>query len=119
MRGKGIYLSRARAQGWTWPTAFTLPLCVASAVRWDRRQASEVWRAFQRLHLPPQDLDFIYTGLWKKLPVGKRLHALFPWVHPTCPFEGAQEDVYHRLKACSWMTVPVCTLQCTFPAVFS
>ena len=67
----------------------------------------------------PQDLDFIHTGLWKKLPVGQCLHAFFPWVPPTCPFEGSQEDVYHKLNACSWLTVPVRILQCTFSPVFS
>ena len=80
---------------------------------------SALWRAFHRLRLPLQDLDFICTGLWKKLPVGKHLRAFFPWVPPACPFEGAQEDVYHRLKACSWLTIPVRILQCTFPAVRS
>ena len=67
----------------------------------------------------PQELDYIHTGLWKKLPVGQRLHVFFPWVPPTCPFEGSQEDMYHRLKACSWLTVPVRILQCTFGLVFS
>ena len=92
---------------------------VASVLRTDRRQDSAVWRAFRRLRLPPQALDFIYRGLWKKLPVGKCLHAFFPWFPPTCPFEGAQEDVYQRLKACSWLTIPVRVLQCTFLAVRS
>ena len=85
---------------------------VACALRVDRRQETAVWRAFHRLCLPPQDLDFIHTGLWKKLPVGQRLHAFFPWVPPTCPFEGAQEDVYHSLKAYSWLTVPVPLVPC-------
>ena len=92
---------------------------VASALRVDRRQETAVWRAFHRLCLPPQDLDFIHTGLWKKLPVGQRLHTFSPWVPPTYPVEGAQEDVYHRLKAHSWVTVPVRILQCTFGPVFS
>ena len=43
---------------------------VASTLRVDCRQETAVWRAFHRLCLPPQDLDFIHTGLWKKLPVG-------------------------------------------------
>ena len=92
---------------------------IACVVHKDRRKDSMFWRASQRLHLPPQDLDFIFTGLWKKLPIGKRLHAFFPWVPPTCRFEGAQEDVYHRLKVCLWLTIPVRILQCTFLAVFS
>ena len=92
---------------------------VASALRVDHRQETAVWRAFHWLCLPPQSLDFIHTGLWKKLPVGRRLHVFSPWVPPTRPFEGSQEDAYHRLKACSWLAVPVRILQCTFGLVFS
>ena len=54
-----------------------------------------MWRAFHRLHLPPKGLDFIFTCLWKKLPVGKRLQAIFPTVPSTCPLDGAVEDMYH------------------------
>ena len=43
---------------------------LATQRRADRRQPKEVWQAFRRLALPPQDLDFIHTCLWKKLSVG-------------------------------------------------
>ena len=28
------------------------------------------------------------------------------------------EDIYHCTKACSWLTIPVRALQCTFPLVW-
>ena len=93
---------------------------VAAFVCTDRwLQEACVLRAFHRLHLPPKDLDFIFTCLWKKLRVGKRLHAIFPIVPSTCPVNGAAEDVYHRTKACTWLTVPLRILQCTFAEVTS
>ena len=74
---------------------------VACSLRADRRQDPATRRAFHRMRLPPQDLDFIHTALWKKLVVGVRLHSIFPSVPPTCSICGAREDVYHRVKACS------------------
>ena len=74
---------------------------VACSLRADRRQDPATWRAFHRLRLPPQDLDFIHTALWKKLAVGVRLHSIFPSIPPTRSVCGAWEDVYHRVKACS------------------
>ena len=48
------------------------PLSAAPAAqrRADRQQPKEVLQAFRRLSLPPEDLDFIYTGLWMKLSGG-------------------------------------------------
>ena len=83
---------------------------LAAQRRADRRQPKEVWQAFRRLALPPQDLDFIHTCLWKKLSVGT--------VSDRCPFDSSLEDVYHCTKACSWLTIPVRALQSTFPPVW-
>ena len=92
---------------------------LATQRRADRRQPKEVWQAFRRLALPPQDLDFIHTCLWKKLSVGARLRAIWPSASDRCPFDSSLEDIYHCTKACSWLTIPVRALQCTFPPVWS
>ena len=62
--------------------------------------------------LPATDLIFIHTCLWKKLSVGSRMKAIWPFVLHRCPF-----DVYHCTKSCSWLTIPVWALQCMFPCV--
>ena len=90
---------------------------LAAQRRADRRQPKEVWQAAKRLCLPPADLDFIYACLWKKLSVGARLKAIWPSVSDQCPFDSFVEDIYHCTKACSWLTIPVRALQCTFPPV--
>ena len=92
---------------------------VASALRKDTCQDASTWWAFHRLRLPPQDSDFIYTALWKKLSVGKCLHAAFLRIPSMCPLCGACEDMYHRLKACLWLIVPLRVLDCSFPVVRS
>ena len=92
---------------------------VACSLRTDRRQDLAMWRAFHCLRLPPQDLDFIHTALWKKLAVGVRLRSIFPSIPPTCSVRGAREDVYHRVKACSWLVIPVRVPVCTFAVVHS
>ena len=98
-----------------------LPLSqgIACSLRCDRRQGPQVWRALHRLRLPPPDLDFIYTSLCNKLVVGKRLHSIFAHVPSTCSLCGAVEDMYHRLKACYWLTIPVWVLDCAFPEVLN
>ena len=73
-----------------------ISLGVACAVRWDRHQDTSTWRAFHRLCLPPKDLDFIYTCLWKKPAVGKHVFRIFLSILPTCPIDGAVEDVRLR-----------------------
>ena len=91
---------------------------LATQRRADGRQPKEVWQAFRRLALPLQDLDFIHTCLWKKLSVGARLRAIWPCVSDRCPFDSSLEDIYHCMKACSWLTIPARALQCTFPPVW-
>ena len=63
--------------------------------------------------LAPKDLDFIFTCLRKKLAVGKRSHVVFPAIPATCAPDGALKNMYHRTKACTWLTVPLRILQCT------
>ena len=92
---------------------------LAAQRRSDRRQAKEVWQAFRRLAHPLQDLDFIHTCLWKNLSVGARLRAIWPSVSDRCPFDSSLEDIYHCTKACSWLTIPFQSLQCTCPPVWS
>ena len=92
---------------------------LAAERRADRRQPKEVGQAFRRLILPPRDLDFINTCLWKKLSVGAHHKAIWPSVSDRCPFDSSLEDVYHCTKACSWLTIPVRPVKCTFPPVWS
>ena len=47
-----------------------------------------------------------------------RLKAIWPSVSDLCPFDSSLEDVYHCTKACSWLTILVRALQCTFPPVW-
>ena len=68
---------------------------LAAQRRADGRQPKGVWQAFRRLVLPPQDLDFIHTCLWRKLSVGARLRAIRPSVSDRCPFDSSLEDIYH------------------------
>ena len=67
--------------------------------------------------LPPCDLEFIYTALWKKVAVAKRVHHIFSPMPDTCPVCGAVEDMYHRTKACAWLKVLARVLDNTLPAV--
>ena len=76
---------------------------LASALRQDRHKDAAVWRAYHCLKLPPGDLEFIFTSLWKKLAVGERLHQIFPRIPDTCPLCGAVEGMYHGTKACAWL----------------
>ena len=101
------------------PSPATLPPVVGSRLLSSHRQTSEpaTWRMFHRLRLPPQGRVFIYTALWKQLALGEQLHSIFPGIPPMC--HGAREDVYHHLKACSWLTGLVPVLDCTCPAVQS
>ena len=46
------------------------------------------------------------------------MKAIWPAYSDCCPFDSALEDVYHCIKACSWLTIPVRILQCTFPSVW-
>ena len=39
-----------------------------------------MWRVLHHLHICSQDLDFINTEFWEKLPIGQRLHGIFPWL---------------------------------------
>ena len=53
----------------------------------------------------------MYTGLWKQLPMGQRLHAFFPLVPPTClvdakyctmsPWKWKERFPGHPLSVCS------------------
>ena len=61
------------------------------------RQPPDVWRVYNKLHLPKWDLDFIKRVLWRKLPVGVRQERLGGNL---CPLDGRVEDHRHVLKNC-------------------
>ena len=61
------------------------------------RQPPDVWRVYNKLHLPKWDLDFIKRVLWRKLPVGVRQERLGGNL---CPMDGRLEDHRHVLKNC-------------------
>ena len=39
--------------------------------------------------------------------MGPRMKVIWPLVSDKCPFDSAIEDMYHRTKSCSWLTIPV------------
>ena len=54
------------------------------------RQTPETWQAWARLSLPPNDLVFIQTALWKRLTVGCHLASWQP-IETACPLDRAQQ----------------------------
>ena len=66
------------------------------------RQTPDTWRAWARLSLPPSDLVFIQTALWRKLTVGCRLANWQP-AETACPLDRAQETMEHALTECRFL----------------
>ena len=60
------------------------------------QQTPETWQEWARLSLPPNDLVFIQTAVWKKLTVGCRLASRQP-TETACPLDRAQETMEHTL----------------------
>ena len=84
-------------------TPLLLSQRVSQGSKQDVRQPPEVWRALARVRVPGRDRDFMRQVLWGKLPVAKRVHAIFPAIPPWCPLDFGVEDHYHRTKTCSFL----------------
>ena len=79
------------------------------------RQTPDTWRAWARLSLPPSDLVFIQTALWRKLTVGCRLANWQP-AETACPLDRAQETMEHALTECRFLpTAFHLAVQCIGP----
>ena len=76
------------------------------------QQTAEVWKAFERLHLPYGDKDFIRRALWAKLPVAERLQA---WTkNALCEMCGVPENHRHVYGHCKYIPYALDVVSKTF-----
>ena len=68
------------------------------------RQGAGVWKAWDKLSIPPKDKLFVQKALWKKLAVGEWLPNWQPR-ETRCPLDGQLETSEHATCACKYITV--------------
>ena len=98
-----------------WPTAWRtqkMLIRLAQGKGKKPQQTAEVWKAFERLHLPYGDMNFIRRALWAKLPVAERLQA---WTkNALCEMCGVPENHRHVYGHCKYIPYALDVVSKTF-----
>ena len=73
----------------------------------EARQSEEVWKALAEAELPRKVHSVVRSILWKKLPLGERMHRMQMAESDKCPLCNHLEDHKHRVKKCPYLDQPI------------
>jgi len=73
----------------------------------EARQPEEVWKALAEAELPRKVHSVVRSILWKKLPLGERMHRMQMAESDSCPLCNRLEDHEHRVKKCPYLDQPI------------
>ena len=80
---------------------------LAAARAPEERQTGAVWKALQEAGLPRKVHTVVRSILWKKLPLGERMHRMQMADTDLCPLCQRKEDHEHRVKRCPYLDLPI------------